>query len=124
VSLESRNDPDARCTRTTQVTCELVWKPEQHLVAGTQVEFRCPYLGGREWTDTLRETFALLLDPPAAAVSRFVVAGNPVWSRAEEEDIDLEIPLGIAERKAHSYLRALHRNGGLIYASPVFVTVH
>jgi hypothetical protein len=63
MSLESRNDPDARCTRFRQVTCELVWKPEQHYVAGTQVEHRC------------------------------------------------------------RHLRALERAGGLICASPVFVTV-
>ncbi len=35
----------------------------------------------------------------------------------------LQIPLGPAERSTHFYLRALQRDGGIIYASPVFVQV-
>lgn len=52
-----------------------------------------------------------------------VSQGATVWSGSSvERDVDLEIPLGRAEGSAYFYLRALERGGGLIYASPVFVT--
>lgn len=53
-----------------------------------------------------------------------VSEGKTVWHRSFAElDIDVEFPLGVAEHSTHFYVRALQRNGGLIYASPVFVTV-
>ncbi|MBI3986286.1 MAG: CehA/McbA family metallohydrolase [Lentisphaerae bacterium] len=53
-----------------------------------------------------------------------VSEGRTVWQQSfAEPDIDVEIPIGVADRSTHFYLRALLRNGGLIYASPVFVTV-
>ncbi|MHB0959312.1 MAG: DUF3604 domain-containing protein [Pirellulaceae bacterium] len=49
--------------------------------------------------------------------------GNVVWSTSVEPlDCDLTMDLGTATRKTHFYLRALQRNGGIFYASPVFVT--
>jgi hypothetical protein len=33
------------------------------------------------------------------------------------------VPLGEAARSTHFYLRALQRDGGIVYASPVFVDV-
>lgn len=51
-----------------------------------------------------------------------VSEGRPVWlSSFHEQDINLTVPLGNAEATTHFYLRALLRNGGLIYASPVFL---
>ncbi len=45
-----------------------------------------------------------------------------VWSGASDElDLDLRAPLGPCRRATHFYLRAMQRNGGIIYASPVFV---
>ena len=53
-----------------------------------------------------------------------VSEGRTVWSASFDDlDLDLEIPLGAAGAGTHFYLRALQRNGGIIYASPVFVTV-
>ena len=50
--------------------------------------------------------------------------GRVVWQRASDSlDVDWEIPLGEAARSTHFYLRALVRSGGILYASPVFVTV-
>ncbi|MHC4873885.1 MAG: DUF3604 domain-containing protein [Planctomycetota bacterium] len=50
--------------------------------------------------------------------------GKVVWSgSADELDIELSIELGEAENDRYYYLRALERSGGLIYASPVFVSV-
>jgi len=47
-----------------------------------------------------------------------------VWqSSFEELDVDVNVPLGPAEASTHFYLRALQRDGGIIYASPVFVNV-
>ena len=54
-----------------------------------------------------------------------VCDGECAWQRSYAElDIDQEIALGPLPAGEHYvYLRALQRNGGLIYASPVFVTV-
>lgn len=53
-----------------------------------------------------------------------ISAGVTVWSGASAAwDVDLEIPLGRVEGSTYFYLRALERDGGLIYASPVFVTI-
>ena len=50
--------------------------------------------------------------------------GATVWiSSFSELDIEADVPLGEAERSVYFYLRALQRNGGIIYASPVFVSV-
>ena len=49
---------------------------------------------------------------------------EPVWIASEDNlDWDTKIPLGHADHSTYFYLRALQRNGGIIYASPVFVTV-
>lgn len=46
------------------------------------------------------------------------------WSGSVDAlDCDLKIDLGPATRTTHFYLRGLLRNGGIFYASPVFVTV-
>ena len=53
-----------------------------------------------------------------------VSEGRVIWqSSFAELDVEIDVPLGRAERSTHFYLRALQRNGGLIYASPVFVTI-
>lgn len=45
-----------------------------------------------------------------------------VWQAGSAApDVDWHVPLGPAERDTHFYLRALQRDGGLIYASPVFI---
>lgn len=47
-----------------------------------------------------------------------------VWKgNTAELDFDMEAALGNADHTAYFYLRALLRNGGIIYASPVFVAV-
>ena len=47
-----------------------------------------------------------------------------IWVTSKSQlDFDVEIAIGQATHSSHLYLRALQRNGGLIYASPVFVTV-
>jgi len=51
-----------------------------------------------------------------------VSEGGTVWQRSfNEMDIELDVPLGRFEKTTHFYLRALQRNGGIMYASPVFV---
>ena len=53
-----------------------------------------------------------------------VSEGQVVWQQSfVEPDVEIDIPLGVAEASTHFYLRALQRNGGIIYASPVFVLV-
>ena len=47
-----------------------------------------------------------------------------VWIASKDDlDFDIKVPLGQADHSTYFYLRALQRNGGIIYASPVFVTV-
>ena len=53
-----------------------------------------------------------------------VSGGRTVWrSSFDELDIDVDVPLGRAEQNRYFYLRGLLRNGGILYASPVFVAV-
>ena len=53
-----------------------------------------------------------------------VSEGRVCWSHScADLDLDIEVPLGVAEKPTHFYLRALQRDGGIIYASPVFVTL-
>ncbi|MCE5258458.1 MAG: hypothetical protein LLG44_05270 [Chloroflexi bacterium] len=53
-----------------------------------------------------------------------VSEGTIIWSASYSQmDIELEIPLAPAKNSTYIYLRALQRNGGIIYASPVFITV-
>ena len=47
-----------------------------------------------------------------------------VWVGSSDElDFEKVVGLGAARKNTHFYLRALQRNGGIIYASPVFVTI-
>ncbi|MDD5704385.1 MAG: hypothetical protein PHR35_00555 [Kiritimatiellae bacterium] len=57
-------------------------------------------------------------------VVEIVSDGNVVWS-AQSVSLDMEttIELPPAEKNTYFYLRALQRDGGIIYASPVFVNV-
>jgi hypothetical protein len=49
---------------------------------------------------------------------------EPVWiDTIDDLDFDISVDLGTADRSTHFYLRALLRNGGIVYASPVFVGV-
>jgi len=50
--------------------------------------------------------------------------GRAVWrASSAHPDVAVDVPLGEAARSTHFYLRALQRNGGIVYASPVFVDV-
>ena len=58
-------------------------------------------------------------------IMEIISEGKTVWrSRSEEWDVFEEVDLGVVQHSTHFYLRALQRNGGLIYASPVFVDVY
>jgi len=53
-----------------------------------------------------------------------VSEGEVVWAASPNAlDIDISAPLGQARESTHFYLRGLLRNGGILYASPVFITV-
>ena len=50
--------------------------------------------------------------------------GRAPWgSSFAQPDVDVSVPLGAAGRSTHYYVRALQRDGGIVYASPVFVNV-
>jgi len=50
--------------------------------------------------------------------------GEIIWASSFTElDIEVNVPLGMAVKPTYFYLRGLQRNGGILYASPVFVTV-
>jgi hypothetical protein len=53
-----------------------------------------------------------------------ISAGQTCWSASVDAmDSDLTIDLGKPAQSTYFYLRGLQRNGGIFYASPVFVTV-
>ena len=53
-----------------------------------------------------------------------VSEGATAWLGSfSDADVEVEVPLGQAKASTHYYLRGLLRNGGLIYASPVYVAV-
>jgi hypothetical protein len=53
-----------------------------------------------------------------------ISAGKTCWSASVDAlDSDLTIDLGKAGQSTYFYLRGLQRNGGMFYASPVFVTI-
>jgi hypothetical protein len=53
-----------------------------------------------------------------------VSESHTVWQGSSRElDLDITVPLGKAGKGTYFYLRARQRNGGLIYASPVFVSL-
>ncbi|TVY10989.1 hypothetical protein [Paenibacillus cremeus] len=48
--------------------------------------------------------------------------GQTVWaSSSSSPHVELQVPLGTFRRSTHFYLRALQRDGGFMYASPIFV---
>lgn len=53
-----------------------------------------------------------------------IVSDKVEWiDTADKRDVDLTIDLGSARENTWFYMRALLRNGGIIYASPVFIDV-
>lgn len=84
-------------------------------------------LGGNEITvqsGTELTAHIRLSAEDALQTVELVSKGAVVWqSSFDEMDIDLDVPLGRVEQTTHYYLRALQRNGGIIYASPVFVAL-
>jgi hypothetical protein len=74
---------------------------------------------GTELTADLR-----LSAEDALRVIEIVRDGEVVWSgQSESPDVELSVPLGAATATTYVYLRALEHKGGIIYVSPVFVTV-
>ncbi|MFZ2657779.1 MAG: DUF3604 domain-containing protein [Victivallales bacterium] len=83
-------------------------------------------LGGGELSvqkDELLVARILLSADDAIQVMEIISDGRAVWAGSSDElDIDLKVPLGRVAKNTHYYFRALQRNGGITYASPVFVT--
>jgi len=116
--LERQNVYDslkARHTWAVWDTRALVW----FAVNGTQAGSEIAIPRGTELTAHLR-----LSAEDALQTVEIISAGRVVWQQSfVEPDVEIEISLGTAEQSTHFYLRALQRNGGIIYASPVFVAV-
>lgn len=82
--------------------------------------------GGELTVESGTDLAARLRLSAESPLQRIEIVGNGavVWAGASVElDIDLVIPLGNVAGPVCFYLRALERSGGLIYASPVFVTI-
>jgi hypothetical protein len=74
---------------------------------------------GRELTARIR----LSAEAPLQ-VMEIISEGETVWTASSADlDIEREVRLGPVEASTHFYFRALQRDGGVIYASPVFVDV-
>ena len=88
-------------------------------VNGTLMGGECSVSAG----DELRATIRLSAEDTLQVVE-IVSETETVWSdSADDLDVDLTVDLGPVTGSTHFYLRALQRDGGLIYASPVFVDV-
>jgi len=83
--------------------------------------------GGSEITVSPEEELTahiLLSAEDALQTVELVSEGAIVWQASFDDlDIDIDVPLGKSSRSTHFYLRALQRNGGIIYVSPVFVLI-
>lgn len=96
-------------------TRALVWFTVNGALAGAETALS----PGEEATARIR-----ISAEDALRTVELVSEGDILWqSSFDELDIDVETPLGSFERSTHVYLRALQRNGGVIYASPVYLAV-
>lgn len=96
-------------------THALVWFAVNDILGGGELETKA--------REPLKARIKLSVEAPLQSVE-IVSEGESVWIDSfTEMDIDVEVPLGQAQTSAYFYLRALQRDGGIIYASPVFVAV-
>lgn len=96
-------------------TRALVHFTVQGALAGDEITVR----SGEQLTAHLR-----LSAEDALRLIEVVSESRTVWSGSSEAlDLERDIPLGPATRSTHFYLRALQRDGGILYSSPVFVQV-
>ncbi|MBO9606768.1 MAG: hypothetical protein J7639_12495 [Paenibacillaceae bacterium] len=64
---------------------------------------------------------SIMAEAPLQTVD-IVSEGQTVWSSSfSGTTVDVRVPLGKADRSTHYYMRALQRDGGFMYASPIFV---
>lgn len=108
MSIRLVNDPKPWASLCHRFVYRLEWRPDRDLPAGCCVELRSHSLRAEDSLRTLE----------------IISEKKVVWrTSGTTRDMDFEVPLGNAERDTHFYLRALQRNGGVIYASPVFVSI-
>jgi hypothetical protein len=116
-SVDRQPVVDALCARRTWAvwdTRAIAWFTVNDVPAGGELSVA----PGTALSARLR----LSAEAPLQSIE-IVADGATVWSGTSvDTDVDMVVPLGKAERPAYYYLRALERSGGLIYASPVFVT--
>ena len=105
----------ARHTFAVWDTRALVWFTINRVAAGDELRVSA----GTSLTGHIR-----LSAEDALQTVDLVSEGEVLWQRGFDElDIDVDVPLGEATTSTHIYLRALQRDGGIIYASPVFIEV-
>ncbi len=105
----------ARRTWVAWNTRAIVWFTVNNVPAGGELSVAA----GEELTADLR-----LSACDALQTAEIVSDGQTVWQESfDSRDVEIDAPLGAADRDTHFYFRALQRDGGIIYASPVFVTL-
>ncbi|MCA1808761.1 MAG: DUF3604 domain-containing protein [Lentisphaerae bacterium] len=105
----------ARHTWAVWDTRALVWFTVNGAPAGSETAL----LPGQEAVARIRLSAEDVLQ-----TVELVSEGRIIWqSSFDELDLDIEAPLGCFAQSTHVYLRALQRNGGIIYASPVYIAV-
>ncbi len=96
-------------------TRALVWFTVNSGMSGDEVDVK----EGEEVT-----AFVKMSCDDALQSLEIISEGKTVWSKSFDMlDFEVHIPLPAAEKSTHYYLRALQRDGGIIYASPVFLHV-
>jgi hypothetical protein len=105
----------ARHTWAVWDTRALVWFTVNNAPAGAEITVDA----GSDLEARIR-----LSAEDALQTVELVSEGEAIWQQSFSElDVDVTVALGPAKTSTHIYLRALQRNGGIIYASPVFVTI-
>ncbi|MBO9608931.1 MAG: DUF3604 domain-containing protein [Paenibacillaceae bacterium] len=94
-------------------TRAIVW----FAVGGVPMGGELPHDDSAELTAVIR----IRAEAPLQSIE-IVSDGETVWSASSSSPfVDLHVPLGKPPRPTYYYMRALQRDGGFMYASPVFV---
>jgi hypothetical protein len=114
--VERRSIFNALWSRRTWAVCDtraIVWYTINDVLMGGDVQLA----EGEEMTAHIQ----IHAEAPLQSIE-IISEGRTVWSASSSSPIvDLLVPLGKVEHTTHYYLRAMQRDGGFMYASPIFV---
>jgi hypothetical protein len=114
--VERRSLFKALWSRHTWAVCDtraIVWFAINEAWMGSDIQLE----GGADITAHIQ----IHAEAPLQSME-IISEGRTVWSSSSSSPtVDIQVPLGQLEHSTHYYLRAVQRDGGFMYASPVFV---